>query len=170
MAKTFFILPPTLLRVSFGQPVKIDKDLHKYVNCFCAWTVPQSFPITSDRPTGKTEVGPAKYPTTSDLQSGYFLASFVFFNVFFVSPGKNRLLPTYCLVNFFWSGKSFKFTGPTVQWIFELIGKDWYRDMFIISVHDNLYNLCFFKNSMAQDVLLVKAWDRPPSMSRNLDN
>ena len=40
----------------------------------------QSFPIMSDRPdmSGKTEVGPSKYPTTSDLQPGYFLVSLDF--------------------------------------------------------------------------------------------
>ena len=44
----------------------------------------QSFPITSDRSdmSGKTEVGPTKYPSTSDLQSGYFLVSFVFLSFF----------------------------------------------------------------------------------------
>ena len=63
--------------------------------------------------SGKTEAGPAKYPTTSDLQSGYFLV--IFFYLFLVSEGKNRPLTTYCLVIFFWSGKNFKFTGPTVQ-------------------------------------------------------
>ena len=38
----------------------------------------QSFPITLDRPemSGKTEVGPTKYPATSDLQSGYFFGQF----------------------------------------------------------------------------------------------
>ena len=45
----------------------------------------QSFPITSDRPdmSGKTEVGPTKYPATSDLQSGYFFGQFCFFGRFF---------------------------------------------------------------------------------------
>ena len=40
----------------------------------------QSFPIMSDRPemSGKTEVGPAKYPTTSDLQSDFFSGQFCF--------------------------------------------------------------------------------------------
>ena len=44
----------------------------------------QSFPIASDRPdmSGQTEVGPAKYPTTSDLQSGYFLGQVCFFGHF----------------------------------------------------------------------------------------
>ena len=30
--------------------------------------------------SGKTEAGPTKYPTTSDLQSGYFIVSFVFWS------------------------------------------------------------------------------------------
>ena len=44
-----------------------------------------SFPIASDRPdmSGKTEGCPAKYPTTSDLQSGYFFGQFCFLVVFF---------------------------------------------------------------------------------------
>ena len=40
----------------------------------------QSFPIASDRPdmSGKIELGPTKYPATSDLQSGYFFGQFFF--------------------------------------------------------------------------------------------
>ena len=50
-------------------------------------TLMQSFPITSDRPdmSGKTEVGPTKYPATSDLPSGYFFGQFCFSVVFLVS-------------------------------------------------------------------------------------
>ena len=47
--------------------------------------------------SGKTEMGPAKYPTTSDLQSGYFWSVlFLFLVIFFVSQSKNWPLTTYC--------------------------------------------------------------------------
>ena len=77
-------------------------------------------PITSDRPdmSCKTQVGQTKYPTTSDRQYGYF------FGQFLCSQSKNRSFTNYRLVKFSWSGKSFTFTGPTVWWNFELIGKD----------------------------------------------
>ena len=57
-----------------------------------------SFPITSDRPdmSGETDVGPTKYPVTSDLQSGYFFVQFRFF----VSQGENQPLTTYCSLKF----------------------------------------------------------------------
>ena len=44
----------------------------------------QSFPITLNQPdmSGKTEVGLAKYPATSDLQSGYFFGQFCFWSFF----------------------------------------------------------------------------------------
>ena len=46
--------------------------------------------------SGKTEAGPVKYPTTSDLQSGYFLSLLFFLSFFFlVSQGKSRPLTTY---------------------------------------------------------------------------
>ena len=50
--------------------------------------------------SGKTEVGPAKYPAAFDLQSGFFLVSLVVLG----SQGENWPLTTYCLVKFllFW--------------------------------------------------------------------
>ena len=85
----------------------------------------QSFPITSDRPyiSGRPKVGPAKYPTTSDLQSGHFWSVF-FLSFFWSHQVRIGHWPPTVWWNFFWYGKSFKFTGPTVQWIFYLIGKD----------------------------------------------
>ena len=60
----------------------VQRIVHLILNVL-SQTLAQSFPIASDRPdmSGKTEVGPAKYPTTSDLQSGYFFGQFCFFGL-----------------------------------------------------------------------------------------
>ena len=86
----------------------------------------QSFPTTSDRPdmSGETEVYMSEYPVTFDLQSGYFLVSSVFRSCFWSHKVRIGHWPPTFRWNFFWSDKSFKFTGPTVQWNFDLIGKD----------------------------------------------
>ena len=77
-----------------------SRYLHTYKLYY--FHINQSFLITLERPdmSGKTEAGPAKYPTTSDLQSRYFL-SVLSFDLFFWS----------CKVRIgHWP--------PTVSWIF----------------------------------------------------
>ena len=69
--------------------------------------------------SGKTEVGPAKYPVTSDYN--FFCQFFSF--CFLVSQGKNLPLTTYCLVIFFWSGKSSSLQDLLSSEILSLLGK-----------------------------------------------
>ena len=66
------------IRVSQLGPKKVICIYYKVGTATPICQRAQSFPVTSDRPdmSGKTEVGPTKYPSTSDLQSGYFLVSF----------------------------------------------------------------------------------------------
>ena len=73
--------------------------------------------------SGKNEVGPSKYPATSDLQSGYFFGQLFFLAVFLVSQGKNGPLTTYCLVIFFGLVKVSSLQDLLSSEILNLLGK-----------------------------------------------
>ena len=55
-----------------------------------------TFVMSFNKAVLPNNVGPAKYPTTSDLQSGYFFGQFCSSVVFFVSQVENRPLTFYC--------------------------------------------------------------------------
>ena len=87
---------------------------------------------------------------------------FCFSFFFVVSQGRNRPLTTYCMVKFFWSGKKFKFTGPTVQSDLELRPKKniW---LFPICCHFNqwvgrefilFFIFCYFNQSVGKKYFL----------------
>ena len=106
----------------------------------------QSLPITSDRPdmSGKTEVVPAKYLTTSDLQSGYFFDQFCFLVFFFVTQGKKGHWQPTVGWNLFWSVKSFKYRGVDLLSgkILNLLGKRASIDYIILELLFRVHNIC----------------------------